>query len=185
MRDGIPRTLPVSRKFQRVVECASRPADRGTERVVEQLRLAVGEAIGKFIPAAQRRHLIKSLGDAQQLLPGIEPAVPDCRGLQGPIVTLEKLYNAGSDAIRLGKDSNSAIREALAGEFQSVIAAHCRLIREDLAGKIHSVELKQVCAEIDRAASLVNCAAEANRFLTEGATGRVDNVRISPDEDLQ
>jgi hypothetical protein len=73
MRDGIPRSLPVSRKFRAFVECADRPADRGTPRVIERLREAIHDAMQREFPIAICQQLQNAFfGHTEPSIPGLE-----------------------------------------------------------------------------------------------------------------
>jgi hypothetical protein len=185
MRDGIPKTIPVGRKWQRVVECADRPADKGTSRVVDCICEAIRETVEKQLPTAQRELLIKACDGTQAVLPGLECRIPDLHRLHGPTEQLEKIFIAADKATDEGEKFPEAIRNSLAAKIQSDMAAHCRLIKEDLATKIKPAELRQLCAEIDRAASCVDCVAEADRMLKSNGNGDDRKIRLSPDEDLR
>jgi hypothetical protein len=72
MRDGIPRSLPVPRKWQRFVECADRPADRGTDRPAARLQEAIRDDMRRDLSNNARKHLKKVTSSAEGFLPGFE-----------------------------------------------------------------------------------------------------------------
>lgn len=184
MRDGIPKTIPVPKKWQRVVECADRAADRGTNRVVDQFLEAIRETTSKQFPTDDRKILVRVCDDAQPSLPGIDSVC--LRGLKRDKHHVEALLLAADRAAQNGQKISEAICESLAAKMQSDAAAYLRQIREDLAGKCKPTELQRVCAELNRAAGLVDWRNEASRILTENSDEGVrSKQKLDPDEDLR
>lgn len=188
MRDGIPKTLPVPRKWQRVVECADRAADRGTSRVVEQLLEAIRETTSKQFPSDDRKILARACDDTQPFLPGINsPDFPNLKEVGRHKRNVEAILLNADRAVKTGNNKVSeAICEALAAKIQSDAVAHMRQIREDLAGKCKPNEIQRVCAELDRAAGQVDWRDEAARMLKATlAEGVRPGRNLDPDEDLR
>lgn len=180
MRDGIPKTIPVPRKWQRFVECADRPADRGTKRVVDRLIDAVRETFAKYFPSEDRK-LLKSLCDeSQSTLPGI--AIPPNPDTSFKNWHLAELFAEAKNAVHRGQNHSIALKEALAAKIESDVAAHMRQISEDLAAKCRPNELKRVRAEMDRAAAEFDANEEARQML-----GRMETIKnaLQPDEDIR
>jgi hypothetical protein len=188
MRDGIPRTIPVARKWQMFVACADRKADRGTERVVDQFLEAIHETMSRQFPAEKRKILAQACEDTQPTLPGIEsPKLSDLRAPLGDHdAQMDSILDDADRGIRAGQESARAIRGAVAAKMQTDADAHLRQIREDLAGKCTPSELKQVSVEMTRAASQVNWLVEADRFLEPSLrTAKAASLKVAPDEDLR
>jgi hypothetical protein len=188
MRDGIPRTLPVPRKWQVFVECADRPADRGTERVVTRLSEAIQFCLSKLFPRDGRESLIKLTSDTQPSLPGLRlegiAARPQIGSGQNHNVP--ELIVDTRALVQQGQAIGSALRDALAARIEAEMVAHRRLIVEDLAGKIRPPELKRFSDEFDRAAACIDSSAEAEKFLSEPtADAKSLNKSIKADEDLR
>jgi hypothetical protein len=187
MRDGIPKTIPVPRKWQRVVECADRTADRGTSRVVDRLLEAIKETTSKAFPADDRKILVQACDDVQLSLPGIDlPRLSNLKEVGRHKQNVEAVLRNADKAVKIGHKTSEAICDALAAKMQSDAAAHLRQIREDLAGKCKPNELQRVCAELDRVAGLVNWRDEASRMLKGSSVGDAHSKqRLDPDEDLR
>jgi hypothetical protein len=181
MRDGIPKTIPVPRVWQRFVECADRAADRGTQRVVDRLVDAVRQTFARYFPSALRKHLIDLVEKAESTLPGIDIA-PNLPSGPNTYHLADLLYQAHS-AMRESQNFSAAIVDALAAKMEADVAAHNRQILEDLAGKCRPHELRRVRAEIERATSLFDGKAEAERALRSPTGGT--KLRIEPDEDIR
>ena len=182
MRDGIPKTIPVPRKWQKFVECADRAADRGTQREVDALIDAVRHTFGRYFPSDQRSFLNKLVDESQLKLPGVDDAPPACPS--GPnTYHLADLLTQTRAATRNGQQLSTAIVDALAAKMEADVAAHKRQIFEDLASKCRPHELQRVRAEIDRAESLFDAKAEAERMLQPST--RDIKRRIEPDEDIR
>jgi hypothetical protein len=183
MRDGIPKTIPVPRGWQRVVECADRPADRGTSRVVEQLLQAIRDTTSKQFSIDDRKILVRACDDAQPSLPGISL---DLKEVGSHKHNLKAVLSNADHAVKAGNQTSEAVREVLAAKMQSDAAAHLRQIRENLTGKCNPNELQRVCAELNRAEGLVDWRDEASRILKGGSEGVVlPKPKLDPDEDLR
>jgi hypothetical protein len=179
MRDGIPRTIPVPRKWQIFVECADRTADRGTQRVVDRLVDAVRHTFARYFPSEQRKILIGLADAAQSTLPGIAPpSLPEDKSHH-----LAELLTHAQTATRGGENFCDALFDSLAAKMESYVAAHQRQISEDLATKCRPNELQRVRAEMDRAALLFDARAEVRRILSPNNANT--RPKIEPDEDLR
>jgi len=181
MRDGIPRTIPVPRKWQQLVECAVRKADRGTERVVDSLLEAVRYAFAKYFPTEARRVLIELVEDSQASFPGFVRIVPP-PSTPGTY-RLAELLNEAQALNKIGSTPFAAIRDALAAKIEADIAARYRQIFEDLAGKCRPYELQRVREEMYRVSSLIDSKSEAERILTPSVKSATK--KIHGDEDLR
>ena len=182
MRDGIPKTIPVPRKWQRYIESADRKADRGTQRVVRCLADAVLDTFIKLFPGEQRKLLVAIANDPQTSLPGFEVRLPSPTG-PGTHNLAQLLDDVRRD-LREGKGVRTALIDALAAKMESSVAAFNRLISEDLATKCRPQELTRVRAEMSRVASLFNAREEASSMLSESSSKKKP-AAINADEDLR
>jgi hypothetical protein len=179
MRDGIPKTIPVPRKWQKYVEVCDRAADRGTQRVIDRLIDAVRHTFAKYFTREDRQLLQNIADESQGTLPGICPVIPVTLrpSLLAELLTTTQRVADG------GKHLRAALVEGLAAIMESDIAAHNRQISEDLAGKCRPHELTRVQKEMQRATMLFDSKAEAERMLDSVRQQRSD--KVSPDEDIR
>ena len=180
MRDGIPRGLPVPRKWQVFVECATRAADRGTERPGVCLCEALHEEMRRDFPNERRNALNQLRSGDEGFLPGIATSI----SASDPI--LSDLLAEISGQIESGAAAPIALRDAIAARMESIAAARQRQITEDLAGKLTPAELKQASADIEREYRLIDFKLEATRFLEQfPASPPLADTSVKADEDLR
>jgi hypothetical protein len=184
MRDGIPRGLPVPKLWQSYVECADRPADRGTDRPMACMRDAIQDELRReFSPV--RNELSKIVTNAESYLPGFEVA-----GLAVADTVLDKHHLADiarevRGNVEGGSDPRAALLDAVTGRLEERTAAHRRQIVENLAGKISPGELKRFTDKFDNDVAKVDFRSEAARFLDTSTPRQSAKTLIAADEDLR
>jgi hypothetical protein len=187
MRDGIPRGLPVPRKWQRVIACADRPADRGTDRVVAQLLEAIREDVRRVLPKESQKYLTKLISSVEGLLPGFEfDGALAGDAAVGRNHHISEILADVKLAVEAGAKPKAALRDAIVALMEATVVARGRQITEDLATKVKPNEIKRVIEEVDRAIAKIDFQSEATKFL-EGLSSDAETPkqRLAPDEDLR
>jgi hypothetical protein len=186
MRDGIPRSLPVSKKLQAFIECADRPADRGTDRVVACLRDAIQDRARREFPVAVREEMKRLVTEAESFLPGFEIAGLSIADQAPNRHDLAEVLEHVREKLEGGENPRTAFINVIAERMEEDTAAQRRLITEDLASKISPSELKTLVSEVDRTIATVDFESEAESFLQQPTnTAHSAKPSIEPDEDLR
>jgi|SRR5579859_2548637 len=187
MRDGIPRGLPVPRKYQRVIESADRAADRGTERVTLRLCEALQEDLRKNFHEAERKRLTALAAEPSELFSPLahggafddvaDPTLSDA---------MKKVLAAARSHYEDQLSPKEAVERALSEHAEECLAARRRQIRENLATKIETTEVNKVMSEYGRAASEADLRGEISKLLKDSsAPSEAKRIKITPDEDLR
>lgn len=186
MRDGIPDSLPVPRKWKTFIKCADRPADRGTDRPVACLRDAIQDDLRRQFPKGPRDELTRVVVEAEGYLPGFQIAgmsirdhIPDRHGLAEVIGEVRTNVEGGNTP-------HAALLDVVTERIEALTAARRRQIIEDLAGKVPASELKGLVSEFDRSIECVNFRSEVTQFIEESsAPAKSARKPIEADEDLR
>jgi hypothetical protein len=186
MRDGIPRSLPVPRKWQRVIETADRAADRGTERVSARICEAVQDDLKRAFRENERKRLITLAAEPSELFsPLTHGGVLDDKAKLAMSPAMENILASARTQYENGLSEKEAVQIALLEHAEECVSVRRRQIREDLAAKIDVTELNKVIAEYDRAASVAHLRDEVSKFLKDVDASRIESIKITPDEDLR
>ena len=184
MRDGIPRGLPVPKLWQSYVECADRPADRGTDRPKACKRDAIQDELRREFSAV-RNELSKIVTNTESYLPGFEVA-----GVAIADTVLDKHHLADLTRevrtnVEDGSDPRAALLDSVTGRLEELTAARRRQIVENLAGKISGAELKSFREKFDNDVGKVDFRSEVSRFIDTSTPRQSAKSPIAADEDLR
>lgn len=188
MRDGIPRTLPVPRKWQAFVECADRTADRGTDRVVSRLCEAILSDMRRDFPTDVRENLKSRVSQIQPMFSGLEFSAvrtSDTILAKGQSHRLTEALTDARAAVESGLGPAQALKNAIAHQMEASLISRRRQITEDLTTKIPAHELKRFLSEFDRAAACIDAQSEADRFLKADSEKGAGSSKICADEELR
>jgi hypothetical protein len=186
MRDGIPNTLPVPKKWQNFVECISRPADRETERPIGAYLDAIRADVARDFPSVALQELLKETTD---LLGDIDVASLSAAGNRAderPSQHLTELIESVRNRMLAGAGRREAALDSFADYIASLVAARCRQITEDSATQLTPAELKQVLRDFEDVYLRLDPKAAAERLGAE-ISGAADKRKdkIDPDDDLR
>jgi hypothetical protein len=187
MRDGIPRSLPVPRKWQRVIESADRAADRGTERVVLRVCDALQDDFRREFPDDERKRLVRLAAEPLELFsPLAHGGVLDDAASSRISPAMQKVLASARSHHEDGLSERDAVQRALVEHAEECVSVRRRQIREDLAGKVEPKDVNKVMSEYDRAASAADLHGEVSKFLRDSSAPPASKAtKITPDEDLR
>ncbi|HXE12709.1 MAG TPA: hypothetical protein VN633_11345 [Bryobacteraceae bacterium] len=187
MRDGIPRTLPVPRKWQRVIESADRAADRGTDRVTSRLCDAIQDDLRRDFRDVERRWLIALAAEPIELFsPLAHGGALDDMDKPTMSPAMQRILAAARGHYDNQASAKDAIERALLEYAEQCVAARRRQIREDLATKTDASEVNKVMSEYDRAVSEARVQEEISKFIKDSdASSGAKPGKLTADEDLR
>lgn len=187
MRDGIPRSLPVSRKWQRVIESADRAADRGTERVVSRVCEAIQDDLRRNLLNDERSRLIGLAAEPLELFSPLAHGGVLADWLTPTMsLSMQKILASARAHHEDGVLAKDAIEQALIEHAEECVSVRRRQVREGLAAKIEPNELNKVMSEYDRATSVADLREEISKFIRVSSKPLASKrTKITPDEDLR